>query len=254
MPERPSEDQDQGEQSPVSILLLLPSMVTLIGLSFGLTAIRFTIEGRYAAAVFLILLAALADGIDGLLARWLGAESPIGAQLDSLSDFLCFGVAPALVVYQIHLTQAGGFGWTFALLFAAAACLRLARFNVATGQADDSAGPAKHFVGVPAPAGACLGLLPVFLTLAGFVAPGHAPVAVSVWLLIVSCLMMSNLRTLSPKSIRVPRRLIGVVLIITVTVIGLGFTRPWSVLALIDVVYIATVLYALVRAKGRLFS
>lgn len=251
---RSPQNPDRTEQSPVSILLLLPNMVTLVGLSFGLTAIRFTMEGRFSAAVFLILLAALADGLDGLLARWLGAESPMGAQLDSLSDFMCFGVAPAIVVYQVHLAQAGGFGWIFALLFAVGACLRLARFNVMTGQADDSAGPAKHFVGVPAPAGACLGLLPVFLTLAGAFAPGDAPIAVSAWLAVVCALMISSLETLSPKSVRVPRRLIGVILIATVIVIGLGFIRPWYLLALIDAAYIVTVLYALVRARGHMFG
>ncbi|SDY06748.1 CDP-alcohol phosphatidyltransferase family protein [Citreimonas salinaria] len=243
----------EREQSPLSILMLLPNMVTLTGLSFGLTAVRFTIEGRYSAAVFLILLAALADGLDGLLARWLRAESPLGAQLDSLSDFMCFGVAPAILVYQIHLAQAGGFGWIIAMLFAVGACFRLARFNVTTGKTDDTKGPAKHFVGVPAPAGACLGLLPVFLTLGSVLEPGDAPVVVSVWLAIVCVLMISSLKTLSPKAVKVPRRFIGVILFATVIVIGLGFTRPWYLLALVDVAYLMTLLHAVVRARGQLF-
>ena len=254
MPDRGSEDTDRSEQGLVSILLLLPNIVTLMGLSFGLTAIRFTMEGRYSAAVLLILLAALADGLDGLIARWLKAESPLGAQLDSLSDFMCFGVAPAIVVYQVHLAQTRGFGWIFALLFAAAACLRLARFNVMTGKPDEAAAPAKHFVGVPAPAGACLGLLPVFLMLAGILAPGDAPILMSVWLAIVCVLMISSLKTPSPKSVRVPRRSVGIILFATVIVIGLGFTRPWYLLALVDVAYLIIVLYALIRARGRLFG
>lgn len=251
----PTSDNDTpDEQSRVSILMLLPNMITLLGMSLGFTAIRFAIEGRFSTAVFMILLAMLADGFDGFFARRFGAESPMGAQLDSLSDFLCFGVAPAIVVYQLHLTQARGFGWIFALLFVAATCLRLARFNVMSAQADESTGLRAHFVGVPAPAGAFLGLFPVFLTLAGSFTPGDAPIAVSVWLAFVGILMISKLRTLSPMAVKVPRRLIAVILFATVTVIGLSLTRPWFILAVISSVYLATVLYALVRARGRLFS
>ena len=253
MPENRPADGLPREQSPVSILLLLPNMVTLMGMSLGLTAIRFAIDGFYATAVAMILLAMLADGLDGFLARRLGAESPMGAQLDSLSDFLCFGVAPAIVVYQLHLSQAGGFGWMFALLFAAATCLRLARFNVMSGQQDDNGTAGSHFVGVPAPAGAFLGLLPVFLTLAGGFERNDAPMAVAAWLAVVGVLMISKLQTLSPKAIKVPRRLIAVILFATVVVIGLGITRPWVVMVLLAAVYLSTVLIALVRSRGRLF-
>lgn len=254
MMEPGSEGDAPDEQTRVSILMLLPNMITLLGLSLGLTAIRFAIEGRFATAVFMILLAMLADGLDGFIARRFGAESPMGAQLDSLSDFLCFGVAPAILVYQLHLTQAGGFGWIFVLLFTAATCLRLARFNVMSDQADESTAPKVHFIGVPAPAGAFLGLLPAFLTLAGGFDRGDAPMAVAVWLALVGILMISKLPTLSPKAIRVPRRLVVVIMFATVVVIGLGFTRPWFVLVMIDAAYLATVVYALVRARGRLFS
>lgn len=254
MSEPPRGNGSRGEQGMVSILMLLPNMVTLIGMSFGLTSIRLAVEGRFATAVFLILLAALADGLDGLLARRLGAESPMGAQLDSLSDFLCFGVAPAILVYQVHLTEAGELGWMFALLFATATCLRLARFNVMSGQADENAAPKTYFLGVPAPSGAFLGLLPVFLSLSGVFPPGEAPVLVALWLAIVAVLMISKLKTPSPKGIKVPRRLIVVILFATVVLIGLGFSRPWLLLVGVDVAYLLTVLYALIRARGRMFS
>ncbi len=249
-----SESNPPNEQTRVSILMLLPNMITLLGMSLGLTAIRFAIEGRFATAVFMILLAMLADGLDGFIARRFGAGSPMGAQLDSLSDFLCFGVAPAIIIYQLHLTQLGGFGWIFVLLFAAATCLRLARFNVMSDQADQSTGLKAYFVGVPAPAGAFLGLLPAFLTLSGGFDPGNAPVIVAIWLALVSILMISKLPTLSPKAVRVPRRLVAVIMVATVVVIGLGFTRPWFVLVMIDAAYLATVGYALVRARGRIFN
>lgn len=249
-----SEDDTRDEQNRISILMLLPNMITLMGMSLGLTAIRFAIEGRFATAAFMILLAMLADGLDGFVARRFGAESSMGAQLDSLSDFLCFGVAPAILLYQLHLTQAGGFGWIFALLFASATCLRLARFNVVSGQQDVITSPRTHLVGVPAPAGAFLGLLPVFLTLAGGFDPSDAPMAVSVWMAFVGLLMISKLATLTPRAVRVPRRLVAVIMFATVVVIGLGFTRPWFVLVMIDAAYLATVIYALVRARGRMFS
>lgn len=255
MPDLPTEPETQPEdRSQVSLLLLLPNMVTLTGMSFGFTAIRFAMEGRFGAAVFAILIAALADGLDGLLARKLKAESPMGAQLDSLSDFLCFGVAPAIVVYQVHLSHTGGFGWVFALLFAAATCLRLARFNVMSGQADESAGPKRHFVGVPAPAGAMLGLLPVFMMLAGGWDAEEAPAMVALWLALIGMLMISKLKTPSPKAIKVPRRMIAVILFATVTVIGFSFTHPWYLLVLIDWAYLAVVALAVIRARGRLFG
>ena len=242
------------EHRRVSILMLLPNMITLMGMCLGLTAIRVAIEGRFTTAVAMILLAILADGIDGFIARRLGAESAMGAQLDSLSDFLCFGVAPAIVLYQLHLTQAGGFGWIFALLFAAAACLRLARFNVTSGQPKTDLDPRTHFVGVPAPAGACLALLPVFLTLSGVLDAGDAPWAVSLWMAFVGVLMISRLKTLAPRSVRVPQRLAAVIMVGMVVVIGLGFTRPWLVLVMIDAAYLCTLIFALVRVRGRVFG
>ena len=246
-------DPNRGDPPPVSLLLLVPNMITLMGMSFGLTAIRFTLEGRFGTAVFLLLLAALVDGLDGLMARRLGAESALGAQLDSLSDFLCFGVAPAILIYQMHL-GAGGFGWIFALVFASACCLRLARFNVMSGQADETAGPKRHFVGVPAPAGAMLGLLPVFLSLGGMFEAGEAPVLVSLWMALVAVLMISKLETLSPKGVKVPRKLVAVMFFAVVIAIGLSFTRPWYLLVALDVAYLATVAYAMLRARGRLFG
>lgn len=247
-------DGGAGGQARVSILLLLPNIVTLVGMSFGLTAIRFATEGRLSAAVLLILLAALADVLDGLLARRFDAASAMGAQLDSLSDFLCFGAAPALMVYQLHLADVGGMGWIFALLFVTATCLRLARFNVMSGQADPSDEAKRHFVGVPAPAGAFLGILPVFLTLTGALDAGAAPALVSLWLAFVGLLMISKLKTPSLKGINVPRRSIAVILFATVVVIGLGFSRPWWLLVALDLAYLATVIAALIQARGRLFG
>ncbi|TCO72377.1 CDP-alcohol phosphatidyltransferase family protein [Rhodovulum euryhalinum] len=238
----------------VPVLQLLPNMVTLAGMCVGLTSIRFAMDERFGAAVVLILLAAVMDGLDGLIARRLQATSEIGAQLDSLSDFLCFGVAPAVLIYKFLLAPAGSLGWIFVLVFAAATCLRLARFNVMSGKAQDVDTANTHFLGVPAPAGAMLGLLPAFATLGGVVAFDQAPLVVAVWIGIVAVLMISKLRTLSPKAIRVPRRLIGPIMFATVIGIGLTFSRPWLLLLVLDLVYLGLVLRSLIEARGRLFG
>ncbi|RME14660.1 MAG: phosphatidylcholine/phosphatidylserine synthase, partial [Alphaproteobacteria bacterium] len=182
-------------RAPVALVQLVPNMVTLAGMSLGLTAIRFATEGYFASAAFLILVAAVLDGLDGLLARRLKATSDIGAQLDSLSDFVTFGAAPALIVYLQHLSGLAGLGWLATLLFVGACGLRLARFNVQSGKVNDATPPDRaHFVGVPAPAGALLGLLPSFLAASGALAPAGWPVTVSLWLVLVAMLMVSTLR------------------------------------------------------------
>lgn len=246
-----SRNPDKLERVP--LVQLVPNMVTLSGMCFGLTSIRFAMEGRFQTAVFLILLSAVMDGLDGLLARRLQAMSKIGAQLDSLSDFLCFGVAPAILVYQMHLMGAGSIGWIFALIFAAACCLRLARFNV-TSEMDEEQKTTPHFVGVPAPAGAMLGLLPVFLTLADMEDLTQWPILVGLWMAFVALLMISELRTLSPKGLKVPRKLVVVMMFAIVISIGMTFTRPWQLFVAIDLLYLAMVTYSLIKARGRMFG
>jgi CDP-diacylglycerol--serine O-phosphatidyltransferase len=238
----------------VPVLQLLPNMVTLAGMCVGLTSIRFAMDDRFGAAVFLLLVAAVMDGLDGLIARRLQATSEIGAQLDSLSDFLCFGVAPAVLIYTFLLAPAGSLGWVFVLVFAAATCLRLARFNVMSGKAQEDDTANTHFLGVPAPAGAMLALMPAFATLGGVVDFHRAPLLVAVWIGIVALLMISKVRTLSPKAIRVPRRLIGPIMFALVIGVGLTFSRPWALLLVLDLVYLGLVIRSLAAARWRLFG
>ncbi len=230
-------------------LLLLPNLVTITGMCLGLTAIRFTMVGEFQTAVILILLSALIDGMDGLIARRLRATSDFGAELDSLSDFLCFAVAPGLLVYRFALGEAHAIGWVFVLVFAAAGCLRLARFNVARA---DAAADKTHFTGVPAPAGAMLALLPVYLTLSGILDVRNIPMLTAVWLGVAGALMISRIPTLSPKAIRVPRWGVGAMLMGTVIVIGLAFSRFWLLMVMLDLIYIATLLPAIWQARRRL--
>lgn len=245
-----SNDVEADERDRIAFLQLLPNLVTIAGMGLGLTAIRYAMDDRFEFAVTLILLAGLIDGLDGLLARRLHATSEFGAQLDSLSDFLCFGVAPGLLVYRYALGETHAFGWVLVLVYVGAACLRLARFNVMRCEPDSM----RHFTGVPAPGGAGLALMPLFLTFAGLGDAGRFPVGVAIWLGLVGVLMISRIKTFAPKAVRIPRRAVGVLLIGTVIGVGMVFTRIWFLVVILDVFYILTLVLGIWRARGRILG
>ena len=147
----------------IPLRMLIPNLITVLAICAGLSGIRLAFEHRFEIAVAMVLFAAFLDGIDGRIARRLKAQSKFGAQMDSLADIVNFGVAPALVLYAYLLDRAGSIGWIAALLFAIACGLRLARFNVLDEDTERPAWQADYFVGVPAPAGAVLVMLPVYL-------------------------------------------------------------------------------------------
>lgn len=225
------------QRDSLSLVQLVPNVVTILGMCAGLSAIRYTFVERYELAAGLIVLAAILDGLDGLLARKLNASSNFGAELDSFADFVSFGIAPGVLVYGYALngTEAG-FGWVFVLVFAVCACLRLARFNLSRSSPDG--GMIRHFVGVPAPAGAMLGLLPVYLGLAGWVDAASFPVPVALYLGGVGLLMVSRLPTPSLKAIRIARRHAIWVLVGASAFVGFLFLRTWVTLVVADVLYL----------------
>ncbi len=249
MSNKPLKPEDQRERIP--FYMLLPNLATISGMCLGITAIRYAIEGRFEIAVTLILISGVFDGLDGLLARRLNAASDFGAELDSLSDFLCFGVAPGLIVYEFFLRGQTGISWIFVLVYITAACLRLARFNVAR---EKKTGDGKSFTGVPAPAGAMLGLLPLFLTMSDLVDLREHPIIVAIWLGIVGFLMISQIKTFSPKSIRVPRKLVSIAMFGVVICIGLFIAHLWRLMVVIDVVYLMSVLWSVIKSRGRVLS
>lgn len=221
----------------LSLIQLVPNLVTILGMCAGLTAIRFTFDGRFELAAALIIFATVMDGFDGLLARKLNAASSFGAELDSFADFVSFGVAPGILVFGYALSgPIAGFGWIFVLIFAVCACLRLARFNISRDEAA-SAG-ARHFVGVPAPAGALLGLLPVFLGFSGLADPTRAPILVALYLAGVGLLMVSRLPTPSLKGVRIARENAIWVLIGMSAFVGFLFLRTWLTLVVADLLYL----------------
>lgn len=222
----------------LSLVQLVPNVVTIMGMCAGLSAIRYTFSERYELAAALIILAAVLDGLDGLLARKLNAATNFGAELDSFADFVSFGVAPGVLVYAYALSGSlAGFGWVFVLVFAVCACLRLARFNLSRAAPDG--GMIRHFIGVPAPAGAMLGLLPVYLGLTGWVDPSAIPTAVALYLGAVGLLMVSRLPTPSLKAIRIARRHAMWVLVGAGAFVGLLFLQTWATLVVTDLIYLA---------------
>ncbi|MDZ4136555.1 MAG: CDP-diacylglycerol--serine O-phosphatidyltransferase [Paracoccaceae bacterium] len=237
MPER--------KRDSLSLMLLLPNMVTILGLCAGLTSIRFVLVGRYDLAAMLLIFAAVIDGLDGLLARRLNAASSIGGELDSLSDFLNFGVAPGILVFQFALSRDATTGWMFVLIFACCACLRLARFNISRDAPPPAGKP--HFIGVPAPGGAMLALLPLFLTLHGVMNARDWPFFYGIYMGLVGWLMVSKVPTISSKSLRVPRERSVLVLVGAAVLVGLMVTRFWLLMALIDAAYAAMILFAVVQ-------
>jgi len=236
----------------LSLYKMVPNMITLTALAAGMTSIKFAIVSKWEEAVIAIVVAAFMDAFDGATARLLKAQSKLGSELDSLSDFICFGVAPAIVVFLWSTHDAGRSGWIMSLIFAMAVGLRLARFNVARAEAAPDDPLSKYFTGVPAPMGGGLALLPMVISFqldqemdAGVLHYITKPQVVGGWLLVLGAMMVSHIPTFSSKQIRVPQKmsvpalaLFGILIAglinetwPTLTLLGVGYllAMPWSV-------------------------
>jgi CDP-diacylglycerol--serine O-phosphatidyltransferase len=234
----------QRYQGP-SFNRLIPNLMTLLGLCAGLTAIRFGLEGRFGAAAVAVLVAGCIDGIDGRLARLLHATTRFGAEFDSLADFLCFGVAPALVLYLWSLQVGGGFGFVPCLIFAVCMALRLARFNSMLESHPASALSQSFFTGVPAPAGAGLALFPLFLGLEGrsmgwtwLETVARFPLFVALVLIGTALLLVSTLPVWSFKNFRVPTQYALPIMLGTGLFAALLLADPWAALAAAGLIYL----------------
>ena len=191
----------------IPMRFVLPNLVTLLAICLGLTGVRFAIEGHFDMAVYAIIVAAILDGLDGRIARALKGTSRFGAELDSLADFVDFGVAPALVLYFWALHEHSSIGWFAALIFAIAGALRLARFNVMIDDPNKPSWSGNFFVGMPAPAGAVLVMLPLYLHFGLGMANDRAYVPFEIaYVLFIAFLMASRIPHFSGKRVgRVPR-------------------------------------------------
>lgn len=231
-----------------SLNKLLPNILTILALCAGLSAIRFAIQDRWEAAVIAIVIAAVFDGMDGWVARLLKAQSNFGAELDSLSDFISFGVAPATVLYLWVMQDADRFGWIAVLAFSVCSALRLARFNTQLDEPNLPPWAYNYFTGVPMPAAAGLAVMPMTVS---FQADDlvRSPIPVALWVLLIAILMVSRLKTFSLKGVRVPNRYIVLVLV-GVGLVGASLvSQTWLTLTVMGGAYLASIPFSMRRFR-----
>ena len=251
-----AESETPRRRSPLGgrrVSALIPNILTIGALCAGLTAVRFAFLERWEHAVAAIIVAAVLDGLDGRMARLLNATSKFGAELDSLSDFVSFGAAPALMLYLWSSHEAGGIGWAAALFYAVCCALRLARFNTMLADPSTPVWARYYFTGVPAPAGAGLAMLPLMLSFE-FDHGGAQPPWIAICVLFgVGVLMVIRLPTISLKQMRIPRALTLPALVLEAIFVGGLATAPWATLLASGAAYLVSIPLSVViqRRSGR---
>lgn len=238
----------------LSLHKMIPNMITLTALAAGMTSIKFAIAERWEDAVLAIIVAAFMDAFDGAAARLLKAQSKLGAELDSFSDFLCFGVAPALLIYLWQLDTAGRWGWPICLIFTIAVALRLSRFNIASDVHDPADPLSKYFTGVPSPMGGALCLLPLvlsFQTEGDFMNFMQSRTFIGGWTLVVAAMMVSNIPTFSSKQIRIPYRMkMPALALFGILLAGL-INAPWPTLTFVAIAYLLMLPFSMRHFKRK---
>lgn len=222
----------------LTLRAMVPNAITATALCCGLTGIRFALEGQWPLAAGAIVLAGVLDGIDGRVARLLKAQSRFGAELDSLADSIAFGVSPAIVLFLWSLTELPRFGWLIALSLAVCCALRLARFNAQIDLEDQPHKSAGYMTGVPAPAGAGLAMLPLYLWMETGIEELRHYSVVAPWILTIAFLMISNVATFSWSSLRLRKNIRLEALALFALTAASILTLPWVTLSVICVVYL----------------
>ena len=218
--------------------VILPNMLTLIGVCIGLTSIRFALDGRFEFAIVAIILAAVIDGLDGRIARLIKGTSKVGKELDSLTDMISFGVAPAFIMYFWKLNTLGRFGWLVCLIYVICVALRLARFNVNSGQ--EPSWRDNFFEGVPSPAGGILVLTPLIFSMTNFeFIPINYDIVVPIFFIATSFLLISKFPSYSFKKIVIQRKTTIFLLFGIVLFFGLLLIYPFNVIAISAIIYLA---------------
>jgi len=238
MPFDPVSTERRRRFRPIPVRMLVPNVITLLAICAGLTAIRLSTEGRMELAVGAIVFAAVLDGIDGRVARMIKGQSKFGAELDSLADFVNFGVAPGLILYFWQLHELHDGGWIAAMVFAISGGLRLARFNASIDDPTKPPFAANYFTGVPAPAGAVTALLPVYLA---FLGVWKMPAMLTAfYILLIAFLMVSRLPVFSGKTVRmrVPPEMVLPVFVCVIFFIALLIGYPWQILSAGSILYL----------------
>lgn len=248
---------DQSESSPsgqkprrtMPLNQLVPNILTVLALCSGLTAIRFAIGEDWERAVVALVIACFLDGIDGLVARLLRGTTKFGAELDSLSDAISFGMVPAILLYLWAMQGAGTIGWALCLLFAVCCVLRLARFNTMVGDPGLPSWAHNYFTGVPSPAAAGLAILPMILSFYFEAGVFNSPLVVGVFLATVSFLMVSRVPTFSIKKLRVPRQFALPMMILIALFAGFMVTETWATLGLMGLFYLASIPFSIMSFR-----
>lgn len=243
----------RGFQMPskreISLRMMIPNIITILAFCSGLTSIRFALEGRWEGSVLSIVIAMILDGMDGRVARLLGATSRFGALLDSLSDLVCFGFAPAFLIYCFAVGKFIKFGWSGVMFYTACMALRLARFNALEEEGTAPAWSKYYFMGVPAPAGALLLITPVCCYLATdmmFFTSFSLNVSI-LWL--AGLLLVSRIPTLCLKNIRVQQAWIPVYAVFFVLAVVLLYTHVWLGLSCMSICYLITIPYTYIKKR-----
>jgi CDP-diacylglycerol--serine O-phosphatidyltransferase len=232
-----------------SLPAMLPNIATVLALCTGLSAVRFALAEQWEWCVVAILMAGILDAIDGRLARFLDSASRFGAELDSFSDFISFGVSPALVMYFFTLQQWGGVGWAFVLLYSVCMALRLARFNTHSIEGTNPAWAAAYFSGTPAPAAAALAISPLIMTLEWPGAFMTSPFFSSIVLFIVSFLMVSPIPTFSLKKVHIPHKYVLPLMIVMALSTAALLSKPWLTLTLILAGYVSAFPFSIIAYR-----
>lgn len=227
--------------SRVKLRHLVPSIVTVFAICAGLTSVRMSLQGNLEASLYFILLAVFLDAADGKLARFLDSASPFGAELDSLADFFNFGIAPGLVLFNTFYvgSKYASLGWLASLVLAVCCALRLARFNLSLQHADVSLKKASFFMGVPAPALACLALMPVFLHLNGWES-ADLPILRAIYIVAVGLLAVSTIPTYSIKHASIKRTQLPFVIVGAVLLVVCLMAYPWPTLIVVNLTYLGS--------------
>lgn len=238
------ESKNDGGRGPrlreIPLRLVIPNLITVLAICAGLSGVRLAFENRFELAVAMVLVAAFLDGIDGRIARMMKATSKFGEQMDSLADIVNFGVAPALVLYAYTLDQARSFGWIAALIYVIAAGLRLARFNVMIEREVKAPWQNEFFVGVPAPMGAMLVMLPVYVSFLGVEPTTTFAYIASAYTVLIGYLLISRLPVWSGKSetSKIRRDMVLPVILLVMVYVAMLMSFTWEVLALTVAAYL----------------
>ncbi|KJV68705.1 CDP-alcohol phosphatidyltransferase family protein [Candidatus Neoehrlichia procyonis] len=243
------------------IAKLFPNLITLLGLCAGLTSIKFTFIGKWEFAVIFVIIAAIVDGMDGRIARLLNSTSGFGAHLDSFADFLNFGVAPAFLLYFWLLQQIKVIGWMLVMMFIICMSIRLARFNVSLYEENKIDWHKFFFVGIPAPIGAILSLIPLMLS---FNSESHHWIidiilnknVVAIYFMIIAFCSVSNIPTFSAKHCYIPKNLSYIFILFLGVFIVFSITNPWVTFPVSGLIYIlsipcSSIFYAYISYKKR---